>query len=292
MSRLIAAEWFKLRKRMMTWVVGIILVALVILLYSVLWSISGRVTTFGEHNEFTAEDLRRALFLQGAVPFALEIAGSFGTILAIILAAGAVGSEYSWGTIRLIATASSGRMQLMLATLIVVFALTIIGVLIAVLVAVVYSAIITYVNGGSDYSFVTAPWVRDQFYSYVRTIFVMSPYITLGFAAAAIGRSTLAGVGAGIGIAFVEPLVGNLMRAGGSPWKDIPNYLINSNANVITLQNKVPPALPSFGPSARDLADQHVFSVEGAAIVLAVYVVVFIALALLFYRRRDIGSAS
>ena len=94
MTRLIAAEWFKLRKRMMTWVVGIILVALVILLYSVLWSISGRVTTFGEHNEFTAEDLRRALFLQGAVPFALEIAGSFGTILAIILAAGAVGSEY------------------------------------------------------------------------------------------------------------------------------------------------------------------------------------------------------
>ena len=101
-----------------------------------------------------------------------------------------------------------------------------------------------------------------------------------------------AGVGAGIGIAFVEPLVGNLMRAGGSPWKDIPNYLINSNANVIIVQNKVPPALPSFGPSARDLADQHVFSVEGAAVVLAIYIVVFIALALLFYRRRDIGSAS
>lgn len=292
MTRLIAAEWFKLRKRMMTWVVAAILIGLVVLLYSVLWSISGRVTTFGEHNEFSAEDLRRALFLQGSVPFALEIAGSFGTILAIILAAGAVGSEYSWGTIRLIATASSGRMQLMFAKLLVVFALAAIGVLLAVAVAVAYSAIITAANGGSDYSFVTASWFRDQLFSYGRTLFVMAPYISLGFAAAALGRSTLAGVGAGIGIAFIEPLVGGLMRAGGSPWKDIPNYLINSNTNVIIVQNKVPPALPSFGPSARDLADQNALSVEGAAIVLSIYIVVFVALALLAFRRRDITASS
>jgi len=291
-SRLIAAEWFKLRKRMMTWVVALILLGLVVLLYSVLWSISGRVTRFGEHNQFSAEDLRRALFLQGSVPFALEIAGSFGTILAIILAAGAVGSEYSWGTIRLMATASSGRVQLLLAKLIVVFALAAIGVLLAVAVAVAYSAIITYANGGSDYSFITAGWFRDQFYSYARTLFVMAPYISLGFAAAALGRSTLAGVGAGIGVAFVEPLVGGLMRAGGSPWKDIPNYLINSNTNVIIVQNKVPAALPSFGPSARDLADQNVLSVEGAVIVLCVYIVVFIGLALFAYRRRDITASS
>jgi hypothetical protein len=134
--------------------------------------------------------------------------------------------------------------------------------------------------------------VRDQFYSFGRTFFVMLPYVTLAFSAAVIGRSTLAGVGAGIGIAFVEPLISNLMRLGGSPWKDIPNYLIASNMQVIIVQYKLPEALPSFGPSARDLADQHVFSVEGAAIVLSAYIVVFIALALLFYRRRDIGSGS
>jgi ABC-type transport system involved in multi-copper enzyme maturation permease subunit len=291
-TRLVAVEFFKLRKRMMTWVVGILLIALIILLYSVLWSISGRVTTFGEHNQFSAEDLRRALFLQGSVPFALEIAGSFGTILAIILAAGAVGSEYSWGTIRLMATASSGRIRLIIAKLIVVFALTIVGVLLAVIVAIAYSAIITNVNGGSDYSFVNATFIRDQWASFGRTIFVMAPYITLGFAAAVIGRSTLAGAAAGIGVAFIEPLVSNLMRAGGSPWKDMPNYLIASNTDVISAQNKVPPALPSFGPDARDLAREHVNSVEKAVIVLAIYIVVFIALALIAYRRRDITAAA
>ena len=78
MTRLLAVEFFKLRKRMMTWVVGILLIALIILLYSVLWSISGRVTTFGEHNQFSAEDLRRALFLQGSVPLALSAASTRG----------------------------------------------------------------------------------------------------------------------------------------------------------------------------------------------------------------------
>ncbi len=290
--RLLAVEYFKLRKRMMTWVVGLLLVALVILLYSVLWSISGRVTSFGERNQFSAEDLRRSLFLQGSVPFALEIAGSFGTILAIILAAGAVGSEYTWGTIRLMATASNGRIRLIVAKLIVVFALTIVGVLLAVAVAIAYSAIITYVDGGSNYSFVNAAFIRDQWASFGRTIFVMAPYVTLGFAAAVIGRSTLAGSAAGIGVAFIEPLVSNLMRAGGSPWKDVPNYLIASNTQVLITQNRVPPALPTFGPDAHDLAEQNVNSVEQASLVLAIYIIVFIALAFIAYRRRDITAGA
>ena len=77
-------------------------------------------------------------------------------------------------------------------------------------------------NGGADFSFVTAGLVRDQSASYGRTLFVMTPYVTLAFAAAVVGRSTLAGVGAGIGVAFIEPLVSSLMRLGGEPWEDDP----------------------------------------------------------------------
>ena len=53
MERLLDAEWFKLRKRMMTWVLALILVGLVVLLYSILWSTSSRVARFGEENRFT-----------------------------------------------------------------------------------------------------------------------------------------------------------------------------------------------------------------------------------------------
>jgi ABC-2 type transport system permease protein len=295
MQRLIAVEFYKLRKRMMTWVVALLLVGLVILLYSVLWNISGRVTFFGDRQNgirFTGEDLRRALFLQGAVPFSLEIVATFGTLLAVILAAGTVGSEYAWGTVRLMATASSGRLRLISARLFVVSVLIAIGALLAVAVALAYSTIITLTSGGSDFSFLTAGFVKEQFFAYARTLFVMAPYVSLAFAAAVLGRSTLAGVGTGMGVAFLEPVVSNLMRLGGNPWKSIPNWLINANTQVITLQNAVPEPLPRFGPSRREVVSQGLHSPEVAAIILALYIVAFIAVAFVVYRRRDITAGS
>lgn len=289
MTRLMAVEFFKLRKRMMTWILAVLMVGLVILLYSVFWSVSGHVTTFGESAEFTGEDLRRALFLQASVPFSLQVVVSFGTIFAMILAAGAVGSEYSWGTVRLMATAASGRVRLIAAKLLVVCGLVAAGALLAVAVGLVYSSIITVTNGGSDFSFVTPGFIRDQVESFGRSLFVMAPYVTLAFAMAAIGRSTLAGVGAGIGIAFVEPLIGGLMRLAGNPWKEIPNYLINANSNVILLHNKLPDVV-RFGPTTQDLAQRHVNSMPEAMFILAIYSGAFVALAFLVYRRRDITA--
>ena len=289
MTRLLAVEFFKLRKRMMTWLLAILMVGLVILLYSILWSVSGHVTTLGENAQFTGEDLRRALFLQTSVPFSLQVVASFGTIFAMILAAGAVGSEYSWGTVRLMATAASGRVRLMAAKLLVVGGLVAASALLAVAVGLIYSSIITVTNGGSDFSFVTPGFVRDQAESYGRTLFVMAPYVTLAFAIAAIGRSTLAGVGAGIGIAFVEPLIGELMRLAGNPWKEVPNYLINANSDVVLLQNKVPEVI-RFGPSDQAIADYHFNGTTEAMVILAAYSVVFVALAFFVYRRRDITA--
>lgn len=295
MQRLMAAEFFKLRKRMMTWVLALILVGLVILLYSVLWNISGRVTFFGEESggiRYTGEDLRRALFMQGAVPFSLAIASTFGTLLAIILAAGSIGSEYAWGTVRLMATASSGRLRLLAARVLVVALLIAAGTLAAVAVALAYSTIITFTSGGTDFSFFTAGFVKDQVFSYGRTLFVMSPYVALAFAFAVIGRSTLAGVGAGLGVAFLEPLISNLMRLGGNPWKSIPNWLPNANTDVITLQNAVPEPLPRFGLSASEAASRGLNSPGVAALVILAYVVVFLAVAFVIYRRRDITATS
>jgi ABC-type transport system involved in multi-copper enzyme maturation permease subunit len=284
-----AVEFFKLRKRMMTWILAILMVGLVVLLYSVFWSVSGHVTTFGENAQYTGEDLRRALFLQTSVPFSLQVVASFGTIFAMILAAGAVGSEYSWGTVRLMATAASGRVRLIAAKLLVVCGLVAAGALLAVAVGLIYSSVITVTNGGSNFSFITAGFVRDQAESYGRTLFVMAPYVTLAFAMAAIGRSTLAGVGAGIGIAFVEPLIGGLMRLAGNPWKEIPNYLINANSSVVLLQNKVPDVI-RFGRSAQDPTNRQLNGTPEAMFILAIYSLAFIALAFLVYRRRDITA--
>ncbi|HSP54422.1 MAG TPA: ABC transporter permease subunit [Dehalococcoidia bacterium] len=291
MNRLMAVEFFKLRKRMMTWIVAVILVGLVILLYSLLWNISGHDRTFGEHRQFTSQDLRRALFLQSAVPFSLSVVSSFGVILAVVLAAGAAGSEYSWGTVRLMATASSGRIRLIAARLIVVFALVTAGTLLAVAVGVAYSSVITFTSGGADFHFVTASFLRDQLASLARTLFVVSPYVAIAFAMAVVGRSTMTGVGSALGLAIMEPLVSALMREAGGFWQDIPRFFINSNLQVILLENKLPDVVPRFGPSPEELAARHENSPDVAALVLAAYVIIFIGLAFYVYRRRDITAS-
>jgi ABC-2 type transport system permease protein len=288
MDRLMAAEFFKLRKRMMTWVVALIGVGLVMLLYSVLWSTSVRVAQFGDHDQFTGIDLRQALFLPGAVPYGLQIVGGFGAILAMILAAGSIGSEYAWGTVRLMATASSGRIRMLTAKLIVVFGLTAAGVLLLVATALLYSLVIALYYGDASASFLTATFIREQLGSYGRTLLVLAPYVTLAFSVAVLGRSTLAGVGTGMGVAFAEPLIDGLMRAAGSPWKDIPNYLLNTNRQIILLQNQVPAVLPRLGGGREDLAGA--LSPPMAGLLLAAYTVAFIAIAMTVFRRRDIGS--
>lgn len=290
MRQLALAEFFKLRKRMMTWVLAFLIVGIVVLLYSILWSISGRAQTFGEHHQFTASQLRSALFLQSSVPFSLQLVSSFGTLFAVILMAGAIGSEYAWGTIRLTATAASGRLRLLGAQLAVVCGLIAVGALLAVAAGLIYSSIIMSVSGGADFSFLTVAFAGHQSASYARTLFVLSPFVAIAFAAAVIGRSTLAGVGAGLGFTFLEPIISSLMRAADGRWAHIPNYLPSANKQVILLQNSLPEVL-RVGPGS-DLADASANSVAKAAIILALYTIAFVALGLYVYRRRDITAGA
>jgi ABC-type transport system involved in multi-copper enzyme maturation permease subunit len=289
MKQLVEVEFFKLRKRMMAWVVALLMVAFVVLLYSVLWSTSVRVAHFGETNQFTGLDLRQGLYLPAAIPYALQIVASFGATLAMILAAGAIGSEYAWGTVRLMATASSGRLRLISAKLLVVFGFTAAGTLLAVAAALAYSAIITFYYGNASASFLTASFARDQLAAYGRTLFVLAPYVTLAFGMAVVGRSTLAGVGTGMGVAFLEPLIGALMRTAGSPWKDIPDYLLNANARIILLQNKVPEVLPRFGGGRGEITVAH--SPVVAGLIVMGYTLAFISVSFYLFRTRDISSS-
>ena len=291
MSRLIDVEFFKLRKRMLTWVCALVLVGMVILLYSVLWNVSGEATRrFGFGGRFSAEDLRRTLFLQYSVPFSLQVVGYFGAILAVVFAAGAAGGEYGWGTVRLMATSAPGRIKLLVAKMFVVSMMTLLGAAIAVLVGLSFSGFITWSSGGTNWDFLTWTFVRDQGIAYLRTVYVLAPYVFMAFCIAVVARSTLAGVGAGLGVAAVGPLIAGLMREGGEPWRSLPDYFIHRNAEIILAQNVVPRPLPQFGPSLRNLERNDAFSPETAAIILGVYVIVFVVTSLVVFSRRDIAA--
>jgi ABC-type transport system involved in multi-copper enzyme maturation permease subunit len=290
MNRLIDVEFFKLRKRMMTWVCAAVLVGMIVLLYVVMWDASGEATKRLGNSRFFGEDLRRVLFLQYSVPFSLQVVGFFGAVLAVVFSAGAAGGEYGWGTVRLMATSAPGRIKLMTAKMVVVTAMTFVGAAIAVIVGLSISGLITWTSGGANWDFVTGDFVLNQLEAYIRTVFVLLPYVFMAFCVAIIGRSTLAGVGAGLGVATVGRFIAELMTQGGEPWRSLPDYFIHRNADILMAQNVVPRPLPQFGPSLRNLERNEAFSPETAAIILGIYVLVFIATSLIVFSRRDIAS--
>jgi hypothetical protein len=161
----------------------------------------------------------------------------------------------------------------------------------AVAVGIAYSWLITATSGGSSYSFVNSTFVWQQLEAFGRTLFVLTPYVTMAFCIAIVGRSTLAGVGAGLGVSLMGPLIGSLMEQGGEPWKSLPQYFIHTNAQIIMAQNAVPQPLPQFGPTLRELAREGARTPEQAAIILLVYVAVFVAITFVVYRYRDITPA-
>jgi hypothetical protein len=141
-----------------------------------------------------------------------------------------------------------------------------------------------------DFGFLTWSFAQDQAVAFVRTLYVLLPYVTMAFAAAVVGRSTLAGVGVGLGVGLIEPFVSSLMVLGGNPWNDIPNFLLNANVQAVLLENGVP-EVARIGPNDEELATRGLHSAEDAALILLAYTVAFVAVSLVTYRRRDITAA-
>ena len=224
------------------------------------------------------------------MPFSLQVVGFFGAVLAVVFAAGSAGGEYGWGTVRLIATSAPGRVKLMTAKMFVVTVMTCLGAALAVAVGLAMSGFITWSSGGANWDFVTNDFIWRQFEAYIRTVYVLLPYVFMAFCISVIGRSTLAGVGAGLGVATVGRLIAELMQQGGEPWRSMPDYFIHRNADILMAQNVVPRPLPQFGPSLNNLARNEAFSPETAALILGVYIFVFIAATLIVFSRRDIAS--
>jgi hypothetical protein len=166
------------------------------------------------------------------------------------------------------------------------------GSLLAVLVGIILSTIITQTSGGADYSFVNVDFLRGQLMAYARANYVLAPYVAMAFCLAVVFRSTLAGVGVGLGVALIGRLIGELMQQGGEPWVSLPKYFIHTNTDVIMTQNAVPRPLPRFGPGVSELAREGSFSPETAAIILGIYVIIFVVIAFTIYRYRDITAST
>lgn len=283
MSRLIAAELFKLQKRSMTRVLLFVLIGLIIVLYLLLLAVSK--VTIPQHGPQQSGAIENLLGLPLAIPFALSLLSSFGSVLAVILLASSIGSEYNWRTIRTMLISSESRSKLLVAKLVSAGILILLGMVIGLVGGLIMSFITTAIGGYAfSFDFATGSYVWDQFLQFWRTYFVMMPYLLLGFLFAILGRSAMPGIALGIGVFFLEPIVTALMSLAGGWIAKIPDYLLAANVRAITSLNGLPRGVGmGFGGGNLETT-----GVVHASIVLVIYCLAFLALAFYLFRKRDV----
>jgi ABC-2 type transport system permease protein len=282
--RLINAEIFKLRKRLMTSVLLYVMIGIIVVLYFTLLAVANAqlpARAQEAHSSFT-----NLLGLPVAIPFALSILFLIGRILAVILLASSIGFEYNWRTIRTMVISSEGRLKLLIAKLISALVFILIGMIITLVAGFIMSLITTAIGHYSfDFSFITRTYLWDQFLQFWRTLFVMLPYVLLGFLFSIVGRSAMPGIALGISIIIFEPIITGFMDLAGGWVAEIPKYLIAANVGAITALNQLPTSIMGgFGGGGGAEAP----SVAHAFITLSIYSVVFIGIAFYLFRKRDV----
>jgi ABC-type transport system involved in multi-copper enzyme maturation permease subunit len=279
---MIGAEFLKLRKRQMTWVLLSILVGIIVLVNLLLLAIS-KVKTPG--TGLGAGNIAALLGLQSAVPFAFSMIASFGTVLAIILTASSMGGEYNWKTIRPALVSRESRFKFIIAKLVSLGILILIGMLIAVIAGFIMGLITTGLGGNAySFGFLTGSYVWTQFLQYWRTFYVIMPFALLGFMMAIVGRSAMPGIATGIGVVFLEAIITTFMTAAGGWIAKVPAYLLNANMTAITALNKLPGRFGGGGGGT----DTTIPSLTHAFVILGLYSVIFLVFSFYLFRNRDV----
>ncbi len=299
MLNLIRAEWFKLTRRPMAWALLVVLLALLVLV---------RATEFmalALHDGlFAGGEARMALLPEDQVAqFRLQLAfpGIFGAVLshinsvggicAIVLAAGAIGSEYSWGTLRTQLARQPSRTRYLAAKIIALQ----LALLAGTLICLAFGAALALAFGGmlGQVGAVSAADLAKLPVGVLRALYVMLPYVMFTIACCVLGRSVLAGMAGGFMFLVLDIGLGALSflaRLGGI-LSVIVNLVVQPNITTLTVQNS-----RSFGldPAAlaRSLDLAALPSPLQALLVIGAYSALFGWYAFRALSRRDITGAA
>jgi ABC-type transport system involved in multi-copper enzyme maturation permease subunit len=273
------AEWLKMRKRPAVWVLGGVLVGLVILISLILLAALASLSrNAAAAPGFNAEALKQTLYPAHFVQSALNNLSGNGLDGAIALIVGvlAYGSEYGWGTLKTVFTQRPGR----LAT--VAGKVGALAVVLAAYVVLVFAASAVSAIGMAAYFGAASPWPGpiDVARGMLAGWLIMGMWAALGMLLSVLFRQSALAIGLGLVYAVV---LENLLFA-----------LLSQFSWVQALQRGFPGAnatalVRSFGLVARTTnTPPPVADATQAALVLAGYLLIFVALTGALLRRRDV----
>ncbi len=289
MARLIRAEIYKLRKRSMTYILLAIMIGFIVLILSIsqataLSSITTTVSTGNNALTLVPTVPANVHFLEDSITMVTSFLSLIGMVLAVVLIANATGSEYSWNTMRPYLLCSESRLKMFTAKLIAAAVFIVSGMIIGMLVAILLGALFTALRGFSwSLGMGTMSFTGHQLLNFVRTLYVMLPYILLAFLLTVLGRSTAAGIGFGIGASVLESIITGLLSMAHGWLAKIPDYLLRVNINVISALSQ-----SNGGVTINSGSNSPAPGALHAFLVLAVYCIAFVAISFTVFQKRDV----
>ena len=215
----------------------------------------------------------------------LASGASLGGILIVILMGAVVGQEYSWRTVQLWLSRGVPRPLFLVAKFTAVF-----------LPALLFVFLPLVVGGGITAAFsqnllghvptADIEWGK-LLLTALATAYTLLPYAALAFLLAIATRSIIVTIGAGLAYTLLlEGIVVQLLAFAGGVWAEIGRYLPAGLAQgvlgigrsmTVEVGGELAPAIQYLDPAP-------------AAVGVALYTAVFIGLAILVFRRQDLGG--
>lgn len=277
MSASFGAELMKLRKRPATWVIGIIFAAATLLFgYLLLYLVTVAVSGGGQGAP-----------QQGIPPFLLpenfltNVTGTFanfGTALALILGALAMGSEYGWDTFKVSLTQRPGRVGFLTGKILAVCVL----LLVITILILALGAAASYAIALAEDAAVDWPSPLEVAKGIGAGWLILATFAAMGVGLAALFRGTALAIG--LGLVYVLVLE-SLFVGFASQNETISNVSKRLPAkNALDLSG-------SFGQTPQALSgDAQGNTVEPttAVLTLGIYALAFLALTVLLFKGRDV----
>lgn len=255
---MIGIEMFKLKKRWMPYIMLLLLLATIVIPLP--------------ERYLSGDTQAEKLVLQDAMTSTFTAVPGLGIILAVILAASMIGSEYGWGTLQQTLARGTSRNQYLTAKLLAIAIVVSGGVLAAVVVGMIANIITgTLIEGVIDVNGFTGYFLA----SLGRTFLMLAVYMSMAVFFAMLMRSYAIGMAVTVAWYIGEATIMDLLSIGNGWWKEFTRYLISYNINNLMAMNAADPLMEA-APWWQSCA------------ILPAYMIVIIPATYYLFRRQDL----
>ena len=212
--------------------------------------------------------------------FGVSIVGGLGSVMLIVFAASHVGTEFGWGTFRTLLAHGASRSGFLVSKAVSLLLYAIVFMIVGTVASIGASYTVSAVAGIPVGAGVDLPEIARVA---TKISYTFLPYMALALAIAVWSKSAGAGIATGLVVYFAESIVAGILVSLNKDYAQIVNWGLSRNASALTRT-----VTGQGGPTSQDPTASTLPDPTQAAIVLAVYCMIFMVLAYWRLRSRDV----